>query len=202
MDQQVHRTFLNRYYGLSRHIYDTTRKYYLFGRDKIIQILLQEEWTTLIEIGSGTGRNLRKIQKKRQSASYGGLDASDEMLNHAKKRSTNIAFLQGFAEDAEYRNLLRAPPDRILFSYSLSMIANGRQAIEHALEQLAPGGHIYVVDFADLSGVPGGFRQALKRWLKAFHVTPLDITLFNGLNPHIEYGPLHYYVIIRLSKPS
>ena len=82
------------------------------------------------------------------------------------------------------------------------MIANGRQAIEHALEQLASGGHIYVVDFADLSGVPSGFRQALKRWLKAFHVTPLDTTLFNGLDPYIEYGPFHYYVIIRLSKPS
>ena len=202
MDQQVHRAFLNRYYGLSRHIYDITRKYYLFGRDELIQTLLNEEWATLIEIGSGTGRNLRKIQTKRPNARYGGVDASDEMLNHAKKRSTDIAFLQGFAEEAEYRALLSAAPDRILFSYSLSMIENGRQAIEHALDQLAPGGYIYVVDFANLSGVPRGFRQALQRWLKAFHVTPLDTTLFNGLNPQIEYGPLHYYVTIRLSKPS
>jgi S-adenosylmethionine-diacylgycerolhomoserine-N-methlytransferase len=49
--QAEHRKFLNTYYGISRHFYDWTRKYYLLGRDRELRALLREEWTTLVEIG-------------------------------------------------------------------------------------------------------------------------------------------------------
>ncbi len=35
-DAAAHRSFLNTYYGISRHFYDVTRKYYLFGRDRVL----------------------------------------------------------------------------------------------------------------------------------------------------------------------
>jgi S-adenosylmethionine-diacylgycerolhomoserine-N-methlytransferase len=41
-----------------------------------------------------------------------------------------------------------------------------------AYSQLAPGGELHVVDFADQSGWPAWFARLLRRWLQKFHVTP------------------------------
>src|SRR5262249_43214804 len=45
-------------YRYQRYIYDATRKYYLFGRDRLIANLDPPERGTVLEIACGTGRNL------------------------------------------------------------------------------------------------------------------------------------------------
>lgn len=197
--REAHRAFLNRYYGVSRSFYDLTRKYYLFGRDTALRQLAGEPWTRLVEIGPGTGRNLRKLRAMRPDASLGGLEASDEMLGHAQKRCPWARFQHGFAEVTDYSQLLGERPDRILFSYCLSMVQEQQKAIEHARAMLAPGGEIVIVDFADLDGLPGPAASGLRKWLETFHVKPLDPAL---LAPHarsITWGPGRYYVIARIA---
>lgn len=197
-DRAAHRDFLNRYYGASRSIYDVTRKYYLFGRDTELRQLAGEPWQRLVEIGPGTGRNLLKLRAMRPQASYGGVEASDEMLEVAAKRCPWARFQQGFAEDTDYTALLGDRPDRILFSYCLSMVQERERAIEAARRSLAPGGEVVIVDFSDLADVRPPFGGALRRWLETFHVYPLPDTL---LGPHarsIKHGPGRYYVIARL----
>ena len=127
-----HRAFLNQYYGISRWFYDLTRKYYLFGRDRALEQLSQEHWDSLIEMGPGTGRNLRKLSRSKPGAVLGGVEASDAMLEYASKRLPQLKLMQGFAEDADYTNLLGAPPDRVLFSYCLSMVQQPEAALERA----------------------------------------------------------------------
>ena len=51
-------------YRGQRHIYDLTRKYYLFGRDGLIEQLAAPDGATVIEIACGTGRNLGAIKRK------------------------------------------------------------------------------------------------------------------------------------------
>lgn len=193
-----HRDFLNRYYRWSKPIYDLTRKYYLLGRDTVLDQLVAERWIGLVEIGPGTGRNLLKLQARRPDARLGGVEACDEMLEMASSRLPDARFVQGFAEATDYADLLDVPVDRVLFSYSLSMIQDRGAALDRALRELAPGGEVVVVDFADLGGLPGPLGRALQAWLKAFHVEPLDEAPLRARGAEVTYGPGRYYLIARL----
>ena len=101
--QGEHRAFLNRYYGWSRKFYDLTRKYYLFGRDTALERMLAEPWNSLVEIGPGTGRNLRKLRARRPHAKLGGIDASDAMLEHARAKCPWASLAELEAQLAEDR---------------------------------------------------------------------------------------------------
>ena len=110
--RRAHREFLNRYYGISRHFYDPTRKYYLFGRDRVLDPLA---------------------------------------------------------------------------------------AIDNAQRALAPGGKLLFVDFADLETLPGPAARALRRWLRWFHVEPLETPWLEQTGARLRYGPMRYFVIGELA---
>ncbi|HXS17881.1 MAG TPA: class I SAM-dependent methyltransferase [Polyangiaceae bacterium] len=197
-----HQQFLNRYYGASRHIYDLTRKYYLLGRDPTLQSLLKEDWRTLVEIGPGTGRNLVKLHQKRPQASYFGIEASDAMLEVAQRKCPFARIVPGLAEQVDIATAIGARPDRILFSYCLSMVEDPRRALENAQRALAPGGHVVVVDFGEGEGLPGWFRGTLESWLNAFRVHPIAHRRYRdwGATSHSAWGG--YVIFARLAAPA
>lgn len=197
-DPAAHRAFLDRYYGATHQIYDLTRKYWLFGRDTALDKLLEQPWTSLVEIGSGTGRNLSILKKRRPSAKYGGLDASEVMLTHARAALPDVPFRYGFAEDADITAILGLRPDRILFSYCLSMVTDPDRALHNARAHLSPAGEVWVVDFGDLTGLPGPFARALRSFLDRFHVEPLPAGLLESHTRDIEQGPGRYFRIARI----
>ncbi|MCA9504096.1 MAG: methyltransferase domain-containing protein [Spirochaetaceae bacterium] len=192
--REAHRAFLNRYYGLTHRIYDATRRYYLLGRDRTIARLCTEPWETLVEIGSGTGRNLRLLKRARPQARLAGVDACDAMLEHARARCPWARLMHGFAEDVELGSILGRAPDRILLSYSLSMMDRPGAVLDHLSGQLAPGGELVVVDFADGADLPAPAGRALRRWLARFHVSQLEDPLFAGREAEIEYGAGRYWL--------
>ena len=193
-EREQHRAFLNRYYGVSKHFYDWTRKYYLLGRDRELRALAKETWTSLVEVGPGTGRNLRLLHRSRPTASYGGVEACDQMVLTARKACPFATIEQGFAEDTVYSNLLGKRPERILFSYCLSMVQDPRRAIDQALGELAPGGELVVVDFADFRGFPGRFAVLFGKWLQAFHVQPVTPEQLRAWGFELSFGPGGYYL--------
>jgi S-adenosylmethionine-diacylgycerolhomoserine-N-methlytransferase len=170
---------MDRVYRHQRHIYDLTRKYYLFGRDRVIRDLDLHAGDKLVEIGCGTARNLIAIARRYPQATLYGLDASAEMLKTAEE-SVNRAGVgacslkQGYAEhlDAQTFGADAAPFDRALFSYSLSMIPDWRGALVAAAAVLKPDGLIDIVDFGDLARLGPLAGGALRGWLKLFHVKP------------------------------
>lgn len=198
--QAAHRAFLNRYYAVSRPFYDATRKYYLLGRDATIRNLVSDlGWERLVEIGPGTGRNLTLLHRDRADAVLGGIEASDEMLAHAKARCPWATLEHGFAEDAPVQALLGDPPHRVLFSYCLSMVGDPKRAIANARRSLAVGGQVVVVDFGDLTGLPAIVARSFRSYLSAFHVQPLgDAILADATERHD--GPGHYYVVARFGR--
>jgi S-adenosylmethionine-diacylgycerolhomoserine-N-methlytransferase len=195
-----HRSFLNRYYGISRSFYDASRKYFLFGRDLALRELLAESWSTLIEVGPGTGRNLRLLRRRRPDAVYGGIEPCDAMREHARERAPWIKLVDAFAEDADYASVLGRPPDRILFSYCLSMVGDPRASLARAVGSLADGGEVVVVDFAGMGGLPRGARAAVRSFLEAFHVHPLDQGALGREPAAQRSGPFDYYVIARYRR--
>ncbi len=196
--QAAHRAFLDRYYRATHRVYDVSRKYFLFGRDAVLDRLLDDDWSTLVEIGPGTGRNLHRLHRRRPEARLGGLEASDVMLSHARRRCPWARFEPGLAEDGDLRAVLGTPPERILISYSMSMFQAPGRAIDNALGQLAPGGELWVVDFSDLARTPTLPRTAMLRFLSAFHVRPVadDLLRDRGAR-HLEHGPGRYFVVAR-----
>lgn len=195
-----HRGFLNSYYGASRHIYDLTRKYYLFGRDAELRALLSEAWSSLVEVGPGTGRNLLQLRKRRPDAFYGGIEASDAMLAHARQKCDFAQLEHGFAESADIARAMGRRPERILFSYCLSMVQSPERAIENALRALEPGGQVVVVDFSDFAGLPRLAASALSKWLATFHVHPVAAEDLKAWGGELSFGPGRYFVRARFRR--
>src|SRR6185437_5034391 len=192
--QAEHRAFLNRYYGASRYFYDVTRKYYLLGRDETVRGLAADRrWATLVEVGPGTGRNLARLHRARPEVRLGGLEASDAMIDHATRRYPWARVMQGFAEDAPLTHVLGDRPDRILFSYCLSMVGDRVAALANARAALACGGEVVVIDFADLGGWPQRLAGAFRAYLAAFHVKPLEDADLRGASD-VVHGPGRYFV--------
>ena len=79
---------------------------------------------------------------------------------------------RALAEQVRYEEIfsLEQPFDAVIFSYSLSMIPTWKDAIQTALDNLRPGGMIYIVDFWDQSDWPKWFQFLLRQWLALFHV--------------------------------
>ena len=195
---EAHRRFLNAYYGPSRHFYDLTRKYYLFGRDRLLRELSGETWSMLVEVGPGTGRNLRVLHRARPDARLGGVEPCDAMLGHARSRCPWAHLTQGFAESADLTAVHGARPDRILFSYCLSMVSDPRAALQRARQMVAPTGSVVVVDFADMATMPAAARRALRAWIGTYRVTPLSAQLLEEGGARVGYGPMRYYATSRL----
>ena len=199
-----HAAAMDRMYRLTRHVYDLTRRYYLLGRDRLLERVVTSRNTATLEVGCGTARNLIKLAQRPEHGRLYGLDASHEMLETAGRsiekslglppgssagspsglasssgpshsapgQNEPIVLRQGLAEQLDAQRMFGRdePFDTIFFSYCLSMIPTWPGAIDAAMANLRPGGHLLIVDFWDQKDLPGVFAAGLKRWLAMFHV--------------------------------
>lgn len=198
-----HAALMDEVYRGQRHIYDLTRKYYLFGRDTLIAGMDVQPGMRVLEVACGTGRNLAKVGKAWPGARLFGLDISAEMLKSARAALGAEARLgEGDACTFDPQALLGEPAfERIVLSYSLSMIPDWEAALDHAASLLVGGGSLHVVDFGDLQGLPRPLQTLLGGWLARFHVKPRTalpaaatrIAAAHGLRLESRRGPLGYY---------
>ena len=166
-------------YRIQRHFYDFTRKPYLLGRDVLIGELDLPAGGRVLEIGCGTARNLLRISRRYPQALCFGVDLSAEMLLTARasiareKGESHVRVEQADATAFDPVMLFGTGQfDRVILSYTLSMIPDWELALCRAAQLLAPGGSLHVADFGDQAGMPGWFRGLLFGWLRLFSVTP------------------------------
>ncbi|HEY4274751.1 MAG TPA: class I SAM-dependent methyltransferase [Rhizomicrobium sp.] len=173
-----HAALMDRNYRHQRYVYDITRKYYLFGRDRLIAELALKPGANLVEVGCGTARNLIAAARRYPDARLFGLDASALMLESAQVAidhsgfADRITLMQGLAEELTPLQFGVEAFDHVLFSYSLSMIPDWRNALAAASRSLSAAGRIHIVDFGDLAGLGRTVKSLLQGWLTLFHVTP------------------------------
>lgn len=166
-------------YRFQRHFYDMTRKPYLLGRDRLIAGLDVPAGGSVLEIGCGTGRNLVLIARRYPDAACYGLDVSRAMLKTASASIANaglssriqIAFGDATSLDSA-ASFGMTTFERVVISYSLSMIADWEAVLDHAGLLVAPGGSLNIVDFGDQCAMPSWFKTTLFAWLRRFSVTP------------------------------
>lgn len=179
--ENSHAELMDGVYRYQRHVYDLTRKYYLLGRDRLIDGLDVPPDGTVLELGCGTGRNLVKAAQTFPQVQLSGLDISAEMLETAsvaigrRNLSARVRLAQGDASDFDAEALFgRTGFDRVFISYSLSMIPEWRRTVAAALDAVGDGGSLHIVDFGRQERLPGWFKAALRAWLAKFHVSPRD----------------------------
>lgn len=182
---------LQSYYALHSRIYDATRWSFLFGREAVIRRAAGFiNPRRILEVGCGTGRNLRSLQRLFPEAEITGLDLSADMLRIAKTKTSGVKLIQR-PYDAPAGGF-----DLILCSYALSMFNPGWDlAIQTAAADLNPNGIIAVVDFYHTE------VQWFERWMRHNHVRmqghlwPLLRQSFTPLSDtrHSAYAGLWHY---------
>ena len=84
MKNATHGALMDGVYRHQRFIYDITRKYYLLGRDRMIEGLDVPPGGSVLEVACGTGRNLIAVARRFPEARLYGFDISTEMLATAR----------------------------------------------------------------------------------------------------------------------
>lgn len=194
---------MDRVYRRQRHVYDLTRKYYLLGRDRLIDDLAPPAGGRVLEIGCGTARNLLAVADAWPQAELYGIDISLEMLDTARRMvgraglDGRIRLAHADATSFDPAWLFGVPSfSRIFFSYSLSMIPAWQDAVVEAISWLAPDGELHIVDFGGQERLPFLFRTGLRRWLAQFHVSPRD-----GLEAELEMLAGRAGALTRFDRP-
>jgi S-adenosylmethionine-diacylgycerolhomoserine-N-methlytransferase len=165
------------YYRVHAGIYDLTRWSFLLGRETLVrEAAARTTAARILEVGCGTGRNLRQLGRRFPRARLWGVDLSGDMLAVAARKLQGLAPRVTLIQAAYDRPVGEGPGfDLVLFSYCLSMFNPGwEEAIDAAGRDLATGGVIAAVDFHD-SG-----SALFKRWMSLNHVR-LDGHLLPGL---------------------
>jgi S-adenosylmethionine-diacylgycerolhomoserine-N-methlytransferase len=168
------RESMNRMYRYTRHVYDASRKYFLLGRDVLINNLNAQAGEHICEIGCGTARNLIKLAKKYPQAQFYGIDASDEMLKTAQqsmaRSNVNVLLAQAYAQNFQPSTFGVDQFDKVVFSYALSIIPPWKESVDHALDVLKRGGEMHIVDFGPQDQMPENIRKNFFHFLSRFHV--------------------------------
>ncbi|CAN5122918.1 class I SAM-dependent methyltransferase [soil metagenome] len=117
---------------------------------------------TVVDLGCGTGKNLPALAEAvGPGGRVVGVDISAAMLERARARVApqglrNVELVEA---DAATFGL---PPgtERVLATFSLSMMADPERVIEHVVGALPPHGRFAVLDFRIPPSWSGSFRQA------------------------------------------
>jgi len=190
---------MDRYYRFHSVIYDLTRWSFLFGRQKIV--VLADTYCNnpkrILEVGCGTGKNLKRLHKAFPNAQLTGLDISVPMLRIAMSKCSHIPNIKLIHASYD-RSIDPKSFDLILFSYVLSMVNPGfEDCLSSSRQDLRDEGILAIADF------DSSRNNLFKKWMARNHVR-MDSQIRNELQHsgwrHIDqkvypaYGGLWSYM--------
>jgi S-adenosylmethionine-diacylgycerolhomoserine-N-methlytransferase len=151
--------------------YDDFRRRLLHGRREMMEALEIGDGARLVDMGGGTGSNFESLgERRRLCHSITLVDLSPSLLKVADERIRKSGWdnVRAVLADATTYEPEGGPVDVVTFSYSLTMIPDWFEAVDHARAILKPGGLIGVADFyvSRKWPAPGSARHS--RWCRFF----------------------------------
>ena len=118
-----------------------------FWKKTFIDIVNPCNGDNIIDVGSGSGDLVLKIQKRCINTTIDIVDLNNEMLNEGKKRikKGNINFYCQNAENLSFKN---NSYDKYLISFCLRNVTDIDQSIIEAFRILKPGGQYFCLEFS------------------------------------------------------
>ena len=160
-----HRDLMEQVYARQAQIYDHTRDGILHDRQALLDALPFAKDLIWADIGAGTGQSIERIGVRAHELKHTYLfDVCPSLLDEARKRKKRHSWKQVSIVEVDIaatKPAIHLQVDILSFSYSLSMMGNWRQALDHAYQMMKPGAVIGVVDFY-LPRRSSGFAGMLK----------------------------------------
>ena len=187
---------VGRFYDRHAPIYDVTRRFFLPGRRRAVDLLEIRPWHRVMEFGCGTGTNLARIVAA-GAADVVGVDLAPAMLREAARKVPAARLVEADMARVELGHVA----DRVLFSYTLSLLDDWEAALDNARRHLAPDGVCVVVDFQPLRGSARAANRLARAWFRRFHVRT-DLPLADAIaarfaRVHVESPRWGYATIVR-----
>lgn len=179
-------------------------------RRRAVKALDLKSGDRVLEVGCGTGRNLKLlVSAVGRTGHVYGVDLSEGMLARAKAlkdqhRLTNVILLHEDAADYT----LPEKVDAALFSLSYATMPHRQQVLRHAWNQLNPGGRLVLMDARIPEGIVGKLYRPLLTWfLKCTVLGNPDVDIIEDLRIlagviEVELLWMDTYFIARAVKPE
>ena len=191
-----HEDNLNQFYKSQAALYDAYRQNMLHGKKKLIPSIPFNNDDTLLILAGGTGDILDHMPYANKFKKIVLVDLCGELLKVAKEKRGSIQNLNIVHHDAT--TFVSAEKfDKIIITYSLTMIPSWMKAVDIIKKNLKYGGYLGVSDFTVspdsniFEKINGNlFKNMFKKdgvFLNENHIKVLDTT-FERVNCYIEYG--------------
>ena len=156
----------------------------------------------ILDFACGTGLNISYFIKKVPAKNIIGIDYSKSMLKVAK---TNYPYVKFIRADIS-RYLFKKKFDKIVSTYSISMIDNWKEAIVNAKNSLKKDGVFIILDFYPWKGVVRVGYPLFRWWLSKQGVNP-EKKIISFLKKHFkkvdfDISRLGYNIILVASEPK
>ncbi len=140
------------WYGAVAGVYDglmDRRDEVSCARETLMTLLGIRPHHKIIEVGVGTGKNLRFYHKAR--ADVMGVDMSAKMLAIAREKAHRLGMPQANLQlgDATALNFVDGEFDIGVLTYALSAIPENQKALSEVARVVKEGGRVGILDFAD-----------------------------------------------------
>ncbi|RMD66688.1 class I SAM-dependent methyltransferase [Candidatus Pacearchaeota archaeon] len=179
---------LDKFYALHSKFYDLTRPFFLLSRKRALSLLKFNKNDKVLDLACGTGLNVRYLLKKVPPENITGIDYSESMLAIAKKKYPKVKFINGDASTFS----LGQKFDKIICTYSLSMIEEWEKTIANAKKHLKKNGVFLVLDFNKWQGLIKPLHPLFRKWLLLHGVNP-DKDCFFEMKKHFRKVEKHVW---------
>ncbi len=172
---------LDKFYYWQAPIYNFSRKFFLFDRRKALNFLNIKSSDKVLDFACGTGLNINYFIKKVPAGNITGIDYSNSMLKIAKNKFPDVEFVQADVSKHKFGKKF----DKIVSTYSISMINNWEKSIINAKNSLKKNGTLLILDFYRWHGFIKIFYPFFKWWLSR-HGVDSEKKIISFLKKHFK----------------